>query len=96
MTDRETLIRVLESAESAIYWNSSDKSFVEKVADHLIANNFVPVVRCQDCKHSQPISDTEPIYACCCPEVYGIGSRGAIVCHSTHYCGYGERKEDAE
>lgn len=35
---REKLIELLESAESAIYWNSSDKGFVEKIADHLIAN----------------------------------------------------------
>lgn len=56
----------------------------------------VEVVRCQECKHATPISDTEPIYACCCPEVYGIGSRGAIVCESMHYCSLGERKEDAE
>lgn len=38
MTDREKLIDLLEGAESAIYWNSEDKSFVEKIADHLIAN----------------------------------------------------------
>lgn len=51
MTGKETLLNVLESAESAIYWNSSDKGFIEKVADHLIANDVVPVVRCKDCKH---------------------------------------------
>lgn len=35
---REKLIELLGSAESAFYWNSDDKSFVEKIADHLIAN----------------------------------------------------------
>lgn len=35
---REKLIELLESAESAVYWNSSDKGFIEKIADHLIAN----------------------------------------------------------
>ena len=35
---REKLIELLESAESAFYWDSSDKSFIEKIADHLIAN----------------------------------------------------------
>lgn len=35
---REKLIELLESAESAIYWSSSDKGFIEKIADHLIAN----------------------------------------------------------
>ena len=35
---REKLIELLESAESAVYWNSSDKGFIDKIADHLIAN----------------------------------------------------------
>ncbi len=35
---REKLIELLESAESTIYWDSSDKGFIEKIADHLIAN----------------------------------------------------------
>lgn len=39
MNERDRLIALLESAESAVYWNSEDKSFVEKIADHLIANN---------------------------------------------------------
>lgn len=35
---RDKLIELLESAESAVYWDSSDQSFVNKIADHLIAN----------------------------------------------------------
>ena len=38
MNDREKLIDILESAESAVYWNSDDCGFIEKIADHLIAN----------------------------------------------------------
>lgn len=38
MLERGKLIELLESAESAIYWNSSDKGFIEKIADHLIDN----------------------------------------------------------
>lgn len=59
MTGKETLINVLESAESAIYWNSSDKGFIEKVADHLIANDVVPVVRCKDCKYQNEDGDCD-------------------------------------
>ena len=40
--ERERLIKVLESAESAVYWNSSDRSFLEKIADHLIAHGVRP------------------------------------------------------
>ena len=35
---RDKLIELLESAESAVYWDSSDQSFINKIADHLIAN----------------------------------------------------------
>ena len=38
MDTREKLIELLESAESAIYWNSDDRNFIQKIADHLIAN----------------------------------------------------------
>ena len=41
MADREKLIELLESAESAFYWDSSDKGFIEKIADHLIANGAI-------------------------------------------------------
>ena len=38
MADREKLIEILESAESAFYWDSNDKGFIQKIADHLLAN----------------------------------------------------------
>ena len=51
MTDREKLIELLESAESAIYWNSDDRCFIEKIADYLIANGVTIHVRCKDCDY---------------------------------------------
>ena len=38
MSDREKLIELLEDAESAIYWSSNNRSFIEDIADHLISN----------------------------------------------------------
>jgi hypothetical protein len=35
---RDKLIELLEKAESAVYWDSSDQSFVNKIADFLLAN----------------------------------------------------------
>ena len=35
---REKLVKLLESAESAVYWSSEDKNFIEKIADHFLAN----------------------------------------------------------
>ena len=56
----------------------------------------VEVVRCRECKHAQYIDNNEPMYICTCPDVYGYGNRGSIHCRSTHYCGYGKRKDGAE
>lgn len=57
MTDLERLVELLEAVESAVYWNSGDKSFVEKIADYLITNGvtvqeWIPVeerLPCDDC-----------------------------------------------
>lgn len=38
MSDREKLIELLEEAESAIYWSSNNRTFIEDIADHLISN----------------------------------------------------------
>ena len=38
MEIKKRLIELLEGAESAIYWNSDDRCFIEMVADHLIDN----------------------------------------------------------
>lgn len=38
---RGKLIDLLESAESAVYWDSTDKNFIEKIADYLLANGVI-------------------------------------------------------
>lgn len=38
MDVRTKLIELLECAESAYYWDSGDKGFIQKIADHLIDN----------------------------------------------------------
>ena len=38
MSARDRLIELLENSEGAIYWSGTDKSFIEKIADYLIAN----------------------------------------------------------
>lgn len=86
MTGRETLIKVLESAESAIYWNSSDKGFIEKVANHLIANDVVPVVRCKDCKHF--LESFSGTHSC---KLH----KGLVGTKYDTFCSYGERRTDA-
>lgn len=83
----EKLIELLESAESAVYWNSSDKGFIEKIADHLIANGVTIPVRCKDCKYYEMH--------------YGRGNMGCsnnkaiwTQCPPDAFCSYGERKDN--
>jgi hypothetical protein len=49
------------------------------VADHLIANGVVPVVRCKNCIYAND-------YGTICR--YGVGRQ----VEPEHYCSYGERK----
>ena len=85
MLERAKLIELLESAESAVYWDSSDKGFIEKIADHLIANNVVPVVRCKDCKHF-----TEGMAIGMCKR---IPDKPILPIRYDDFCSYGERKD---
>ena len=45
---RERLIDLLEQADGQV---NNDIPSLEMIADYLIANGVVPVVRCRDCKH---------------------------------------------
>lgn len=86
MTGREKLIKILESVESAFYWNSEDKDFVEKIADYLLANDAVPVVRCKDCLHRADVLDCGN-YLC---------NRKMIgMVRPNDFCSFGERRTDA-
>ena len=80
---REKLIELLESAESAIYWNSDDNSFIQKIADHLIANGvtvqeWIPVTE------RLPQED-EPLGATC-EQVQVLLDNGVV---STGWCNRG-------
>ena len=61
------------------------------IADHLIANDVVPVVRCKDCKYCDffyPVKelDKEPIPAWYCKDKKGDR-------RPDDFCSYGERRE---
>lgn len=64
------------------YWNDDFKkpNPVETLADHIIKNGVVPVVRCKDCKYL--------IFSDC----YGECSKGYIgIVSPNDYCSRGER-----
>ena len=86
---REKLIKLLQCSPTDIMGNHG----VGALADHLIANDVVPVVRCKDCKHWKPsgsmagntFDDLQPRGGCewakCCRK-------------ANDFCSYGERKDN--
>ena len=64
----------------------------EKLADHLIANGVVPVVRCCDCKYRQENPDIDNTCYLTCNKIYGI--QGTIA--PDDYCSYGEREDEGK
>ena len=63
-----------------------DYCSAEKLADHLIANDIVPVVRCKDCKHRYAPTRCALWYGTVNDKEYFV-ERG-----EDFYCSYGERK----
>ena len=99
LIDANALLKEIDGIHQRHYANSSYQ-FIHDVFLAMFRKiknaptvDAVEVVRCKDCKFAHGIDSTEPMYACTNPEVYGIGSRGAFVCHSMHFCGYGERED---
>ncbi len=98
MIERRKLIDLLESAESAVYWDSSDKGFIEKIADHLIANGVRITVPCKECEHWHKETGW------CTKHSHFIGCDG-MACHPSqssewkmfdedYFCKDGERKDN--
>ena len=60
------------------------------LAEHLIANDVVPVVRCKDCKH------LKYGYQCYCPLGMNLNNDGdayVLVDPDDDFCSYGERSD---
>ena len=94
---REKLIELVSDAElpmkndgKTIGWFALGFHEALYMADHLIANDVVPVVRCKDCKHYKPQSksahwnSTTP-YCCRCT---------TVKVSPDDFCSYGERKDN--
>ena len=58
-------------------------------ADHLIANDVVPVVRCENCKHCR-----KDAYFNYCDKYSRPFDKFYV--EKDHFCSYGERKEENE
>ena len=95
MQERERLIEIL--SRKVHPRDGVDPAVV--VADYLLDNDIVPVVRCRDCKHAEPYKrhDGATGYYCHCRyNVFEYGDRCKYtpVRESDDYCSYGEREEN--
>ena len=95
---REKLIELLETVVSPNELLCYGEVYVttSRVADHLIANDVVPVVRCKDCKHG--IWDEEEQMWECILSVDLTGDPDTYAMFheyndGEHFCSYGERKD---
>ena len=77
---REKLIESLKDTRANAAWHHWG---YEESADHLIANDVVPVVRCKDCKYWH--EETEHFVICSVMEGF---------MKKDDFCSYGERKDD--
>lgn len=95
MTDREKLIEIL----STKICPREGVSPVEVVADFLLDNDVIPIVRCKNCKYSRKLNDQEDeIYMDFCRvcEHRDASQDGYMVVVPNHYCSYRERNDSDE
>ena len=83
MPDREQLIELINQKVDAFFKT-------EELADYLLENDVVKVVRCKDCKHWKPCGDGRIDGLCWALYLYHDGE---CYTKSYHFCGYGELKE---
>ena len=84
------MIDLINAVLKCLPWGEVSSRTAKDIADHLIANDVVTVVRCKDCKkfyrHTQIDTDRGDCWA------YGIGN--LRVKRIDDFCSYGERKDN--
>lgn len=90
MTDRERLIELICDTPTRIMGgNMFLEKISEEIADYLLSNGVIVPIRCKDCKHYRPQTQSahwKNTTNYCCRTV-------AIKMKPTDYCSYGELKE---
>ena len=85
---REKLIELLKDTRANAAWHHWG---YEESADHLIANDVVPVVRCKDCKH---YDNSEGLCWCHLNSKFFPGGLDWHGFPEDGFCSYGERKDN--
>ena len=85
---RDKLIELLRSNRVVLETAGKSATSLLRLADHLITNDVVPVVRCKDCKKCTTINNAgEPLLFC---EHW----KGYPKVEQDGFCYWGERKDD--
>ena len=95
---REKLIKLLDDFSAPVMlmdtklmdWNIPTQQLREAMADHLIANGVMPVVRCKDCTNKRKAIPAENGQVIFC----SIWGRGWCRVDPNDFCSYGERKDN--
>jgi hypothetical protein len=97
MSDRDRLIELIKNAPTTdtVYGNiklQTPIQTVQTIADHLLANDVIKIVRCKDCRYWQDKNSIGTQGICNCGEMemsYG----GEFYPLANDFCSYGELKE---
>ena len=89
MTDRERLLEILNKP----IFPHEMVGPLEAVADYLLDNDVVPVVRCKDCKHYEKPDESDYLGICRSGRL-AVSIFGEIYPEPDYYCPYGERKDN--
>ena len=81
---REKLIELVKQGYYKYFNPNWALDLFALIADHLIANDVVPVVRCKDCKHYFHYGDS----------IYGCRTFGMLKTTPDGFCSMGERKDN--
>jgi hypothetical protein len=82
---KEKVMELVNKVLRCLPWGEISSHTAEDIADHLIENDVVPVVRCRDCKfYESYIGDS---YMC-------SKFLGVTIPSPNDFCSYGERKDN--
>ena len=90
---REKLMKLIASKHELLINLNTSIPNLFRLAEHLIANDVVPVVRCKDCKHWDIQENCDPsfMYFCNADALYAWGRPAR---NADDFCSYGERKDN--
>ena len=91
---REKMTELVNNILSYLPWGEISPQTAQEVADHLLDNDVVPVVRCKDCKYAMDMMPIENSGGYMMGECT-LRKEDDIVftAWGDDFCSYGERKE---